>query len=430
VTDRAVPDGAVLDPAFPRLHPRPRSGWLNDPNGLAHVDGTWHVFFQHNPAAPVHGAIAWGHVSSPDLLRWTEEPVALVPRPGHPDAGGCWSGCVVDDGGVPTAVYSAVTAEAGDAQVLLATSDRTLRAWRQDATAVVPAPDDPAITDVRDPYVIAVDGRRYGIQGAGGSGLQGRPQLLHWACDDLRRWEPLGPLLTSEDPVAADVAPAQIWECPNLVRLDGRWVLVLSLWRAVGDGVGALSGVRYLVGDLQSAGAGLRFVASAGGVLDEGPAFYAPQLLPDGDRVLLWGWAWELDRTPEEVAAAGWAGVLTFPRELGLVGDVLTSRPARELTALRGAELPAGEPVAAGAFEVLAEGPVALSLLDGDREQLVLDPAFGAGTPVRVLVDGSLVEAFAADGRSLTTRAQPTTTSRWRVDGAARVHALALPADG
>ena len=119
------------DSTFPALHGRPPRGWLNDPNGLARVDGTWHVFFQHNPGAPVHGSIAWGHVSSPDLLHWTEEPVALVPRPGRPDAAGCWSGCVVDDDGVPTAVYTAVTAHASDGQVLLATSDRTLRHWQQ-----------------------------------------------------------------------------------------------------------------------------------------------------------------------------------------------------------------------------------------------------------------------------------------------------------
>lgn len=418
------------EPIFPALHGRPRRGWLNDPNGLAHVDGTWHVFFQHNPSAPVHGSITWGHVSSPDLLHWTEEPLALVPRPGQPDAAGCWSGCVVDDGGVPTAVYTGVTAEPSDAQVLLATSDRTLRHWQQTSVAVVPAPDDPAVTEVRDPFLVTVDGRRYAVQGGGRPTPDGAPVLLHWACDDLQRWEPLGPLLTVDDPVAAAVAPANIWECPNLVRLDGRWVLLISLWRAVGNGVGELACVRHLVGDLVPAGRGLRFVATSGGVLDEGPAFYAPQLLLDGDRVLLWGWAWELDRSPEQVAAAGWAGVLTFPRELALVDGTLTSRPARELTALRAGELPAGTPVDVAAFEVLGEGSVTLTLLDDDHEQQVLDPAFGGGTAVRVLVDGSLVEAFAADGRSLTTRAYPTATSRWRVDGPARVHRLALPGPG
>lgn len=423
-----MPDAVPVEPAFPRLHGRPRRGWLNDPNGLAHVDGTWHVFFQHNPAAPVHGAIAWGHLSSPDLLHWTEEPLALVPRPGQADAAGCWSGCVVDDRGVPTALYTAVTAEPSDAQVLLATSDRTLRHWRQVTRGVVPAPEDPATTEVRDPFLVTVDGRRYGVQGAGRPTPDGRPQLLHWSCDDLQRWEPLGPLLSTDDPVAAAVAPANIWECPNLVRLDGRWVLLVSLWRAAGNGEGELSGVRYLVGDLAPAGAGLRFAAATGGVLDEGPAWYAPQVLPVGDRVLLWGWACELDRTPAEVAAAGWAGVLTFPRELALEDGRVTARPARELAALRGAVVPAAEPFAEGAFEVLGDGQVGLALVDEDREQLVLDPAFAADGAVRVLVDGSLVEAFAADGRTLTTRAYPTTTSRWRVDGPARVHRLELPA--
>lgn len=95
-------------PAFPHLHVRPRWGWLNDPNGLCRVDGTYHVFFQHNPYEPVHGHLHWGHVSSPDLLRWTEHPLALVPQPGTPDAAGCWSGCVTDDDRTPTAVLTAV----------------------------------------------------------------------------------------------------------------------------------------------------------------------------------------------------------------------------------------------------------------------------------------------------------------------------------
>ena len=69
----------------------------------------------------------WGHVSSADLLTWTEEPIALRPRPGTVDAAGCWSGCVVDDGGVPTAVYTGVPTSAFDAGVVLARSDRTLR---------------------------------------------------------------------------------------------------------------------------------------------------------------------------------------------------------------------------------------------------------------------------------------------------------------
>ena len=61
---------AMPDLARPLLHIRPERGWLNDPNGVCRVDGVYHVFYQHNPAEPVHGNIHWGHASSTDLLRW------------------------------------------------------------------------------------------------------------------------------------------------------------------------------------------------------------------------------------------------------------------------------------------------------------------------------------------------------------------------
>ena len=62
--------------ALPEYHIRPGYGWLNDPNGVTRYADRWHVFFQHNAAAPVHGNIQWGHVSSSDLASWTEHPVA------------------------------------------------------------------------------------------------------------------------------------------------------------------------------------------------------------------------------------------------------------------------------------------------------------------------------------------------------------------
>jgi beta-fructofuranosidase len=40
-----------------------------------------------------------------------------------------------------------------------------------------------------------------------------------------------------------------------------------------------------------------------------------------------------------------------------------------------------------------------------------------ADQPARILVDGSMVEAFAA-GRSTTTRAYPTPASWWQVEAA------------
>ena len=375
------------DPAFPRWHGRPDRGWVNDPNGCSYVDGRYHVFFQHNPDAPRHERIAWGHMSSADLVTWQPEPVALVPRPGEPDAYGCWTGCVIDDGGVPTAVYSAVADDSEQAAVLLARGDRSLRRWQQTSAPVVPPLDR-----VRDPFVFTVDGHRYAIQGSIG------PRVLVYGCDDLTRWDDLGVLLDGHP-----LAPADIWECPNLIRFGDRWVLIVSLWTP-----SRLVGVRYLVGDLTWPGP--RFRPVTGGLLDRGPAFYAPQVLDTGDRKLMWGWSWEHGRSQAEIDAAGWAGCLTFARELTLAGDILLSRPA--VSALPG-------PAAASplAFEAaLDPGPGSLWLDD----TLVADFEVPASSlqPPRVLIDGSMVEIFDGTATPYTTRAYPTATSRWHIRGA------------
>jgi beta-fructofuranosidase len=407
----------VADPSFPALHIRPPQGWLNDPNGLCRIDGRYHVFFQYNPVAPVHEAIYWGHVSSTDLIHWQQHPIALAPRPGLIDGAGCWSGCVVDDGGVPTAVYSANPDDARNAVVALARSDRSLIHWRQDRSPARGISRSSGMEEVRDPFVFVHEGHRYAVQGAGQPA--GGPRLLLYGCDDLTQWTELGDLLTTEDPIAAEVADANIWECPNLLRVAGQWVLLVSLVGRV-NGVDQLSRVRYLIGDLVAQDQGWTFKATSGGVVDEGPAFYAPQVLAEADRTLLWAWAWELGRSERQIADAGWAGVLTFPRELYICNGILGARPATELSALRFERLPCqpGQPFQAHAFELVANGPVALRLADDGAGGLVSSAEGTPTEPARILVDGSMVETFHR-GRSHTTRAYPTVHSSWIVEGAA-----------
>lgn len=440
------------DSAFPLLHVRPATGWVNDPNGPFRWQGRYHLFYQHNPAAPVHADIAWGHASSPDLLRWDTEPVALTPTPGRLDAGGCWSGCVVDDGGVPTAVYTGIRDGVLDASVCLATAeDDGLRTWSKHDTAVARPPEELSFVGYRDPFVFTAHGHRYALVGAGLAGGAAATVLLY-ACDDLYRWTFLGPLLGADDPVAKAHAPADVWECPQLVRLADRWVLVVSLWT---DGV--LGRVAYLVGDLDPAGGVPRFTPTHGGTVDAGRDFYAPAVLAGPDRTLLWGWTWE-DRGDAEVAAAGWAGALTLPRELtlGPTGHLVSS-PAAELLELRGTatsevlavgrgpeslRLPAGPLDVELRLHCAPGRPATLALeLDGNRLELTVDPATGRvglrrqvrdadrraraatglvtpGTDVvdvRLLLDGSVVELFLPDGLVFTERLYPAASHRTTV---------------
>jgi beta-fructofuranosidase len=178
--------------------------------------------------------------------------------------------------------------------------------------------------------------------------------------------------------------------------------------------------VRYLLGDLEIGPDGPRFTPVGGGELDRGPCFYAPQVLRHDGRILLWAWSWERGRTQEDIAAAGWAGALTFCRELSLHGDTLVSRPVPELAGLRreALEITSNQPFAATAYDVELHPDArraTLWLVDRGDEQLVAEIDIAANPVVqpRILVDGSMIEIFDGTATAYTTRAYPTMTTRW-----------------
>src|SRR2546423_13522026 len=107
----ALPQSAPVDPHRPHYHFLPPSNWMNDPNGLIHWKGQYHLFYQYNPNGALHGTIHWGHAVSPDLVHWEHLPIALAPTPGGPDKDGIWSGCAVDNDGIPTIFYTGVLPE-------------------------------------------------------------------------------------------------------------------------------------------------------------------------------------------------------------------------------------------------------------------------------------------------------------------------------
>ncbi|MFH9085861.1 glycoside hydrolase family 32 protein [Streptomyces sp. NPDC017673] len=450
------------DPDAPRFRVRPPAHWINDPNGPFRWHGRHHLFYQHNPAAPVHADVHWGHVSSPDLVHWEHHPIALTPTPGGPDEAGCWSGCVVDDGGVPTAVYTGVDhAHTGLGTICLARAadpaDDRLLAWRPLPVPVVPGP--PPGLDVvmfRDPFVFRHAGRRWALVGAGHA--DGTPSVLLYDCEELTDWRFAGVLLDGHDPVAAGAFgdKAVGWECPQLFETSGGdHVLAVSLW----DGNPRTTG--YLTGRLEvAAQGGLTHAPRTGGRLDHGRDFYAPAVLKEPGRALMWGWSWEA-RDEAAVLAAGWAGTLTAPRVVDAGPDgTLRVAPAPELELLRADRPFATGPGRAvplpGAYDltVTAYGATTVTLLrsadraltlrlDPDAGTVVLDRSGwpregvggsapvtvgvppGPGLCVRLLADGSLLEVFVADRATVTERVyhRPGDVAELLVEGDAEVSA-------
>jgi beta-fructofuranosidase len=464
--DLAASDFARLaeahpDRAFPHFHPRPAQGWINDPNGVSRINGRYHVFFQYNPESARHHRIAWGHVSSADLVRWEEHPVALRPQDGGPDEYGCWTGVVTDDGGVPTAAYSGVRGDGGHSQVVISRGSADLVTWNQDGHVAASMPSDPQVTAVRDPFIFRFNGKRYAMQGAGLA--SGHAALLLYTVEDLSDWKYQGIWLTSENPVASAHTPAEIWECPQLVRVPAvsgsggassqdAWVMMFSLWLS-GDNHEHANGVGHLIGTLaEDPATGLPvFSPENGGKSDLGRDFYAPQIvqLQDGDaapdvtggpKALLWGWANEgpgrdgrRGRNQDEIDAAGWAGVLTHPRLLSVVDGSLAVAPAPEVDAYRGTQLAsqvAGSveltPYAEAVVTARSGGPgalatdavVELSLVADDASgadagQVVFSGTLAAGEELRVFVDASLVEVYRSGSVATTLRAYPAPGERW-----------------
>lgn len=426
------------DPFRPRSHFTAPSGWLNDPNGLCQWEGTWHLFYQHNPHAPVHHRIHWGHATSPDLVHWRDEPIALSPGEGA-DRDGCWSGVLVDDGGVPTIVYSG---RHGDSELpCVAVGSPDLRHWTPSpANPVIAAKPEGTRHEFRDHTVFRWQGAWRQLIGTGTADGQGA--AWQYESDDLVEWRDLGPVLTAAPTVDPDdpLFTASMWECVDLFHLgpgelgdrEGIDVLAFSAWQ---DGVtlhplawlGRYTGERFEPNRLVRLDHGGRF-------------FYAPQSFTDQQgRRIQFGWMQE-GRTEESWQAGGWCGVMSWPRQLEWIDDDLHVAPVPETELLRTQQVPfeglAGDCLD---LEVEAEldpdGQLRLGVLTSQdetttvvvtRERVLLDRSRSSldaaaeltelsgpirsedgRVTLRVIVDCSAVEVF-VNGRALSGRVYPT----------------------
>lgn len=386
----------------PIVHFTAERGWINDPHGLTFRDGEYHLFHQYVPdrlewAPHCH----WGHAVSRDLLTWEARPVALAPGDGDD---GIWTGSLVDSAAGARILYTSVASpDLGLGRIRVATAlDDDWDTWSK-GEVVARAPADLDLLAYRDPFVVREgDGWRMFV---GAATRGGEALALTYTSEDLSSWAYDGVAASRSTSLVEPVWMGALWECPQVFEVDGHWLMVSSVW----DG----DVLHYAGYGLGTYAAG-RFTATVWGRLSFGESYYAPSFFRDSEGrpcVIFW-------MRGVGDADAGWAGCLSVPYLLSVDGERLVAQPHPAVTGARAEEPGRAARGALTAVVDLEWDPAP----DGDRLVLLssgtpsatitvaagsatLDrPGHGAwsmphtGGPLRVLVDGPVLEVSTRDG--------------------------------
>ncbi len=319
----------------PVYHHTPLYGWMNDPNGMFYKDGTYHLYFQHNPYGSTWGNMTWGHSTSTDLVHWHGEDIAI-----EPDAyGSIFSGSVVVDhyntagfgeGAIVAFYTSAKSSPWGDSQ------SQSMAYSTDGGKTFTKYGGNPVLTsdkrDFRDPKVFwYAPGKHWVMILAAGQ------EMEIYSSRDLKSWK------KESSFGAKQGAHGGVWECPDLIELpvegtdETRWVLICNINPGGPFGGNA---AQYFVGTFD----GKKFVNESPTEtkwMDWGKDHYATVTFnnaPDG-RVIALGWMsnWQYQTV---LPTMQYRGANTIARDLSLYRNadgelVMRCAPSPEIEAAR-----------------------------------------------------------------------------------------------
>ncbi|MGY5848094.1 glycoside hydrolase family 32 protein [Salegentibacter sp. HM20] len=330
----------------PEFHFTPKENWMNDPNGMFYLNGTYHLFFQYYPKGNVWGPMHWGHATSQDMIVWEEQEIALAPdEKGYIFSGGG----IVDtentsgfgDGTTPPVIamftYHDPEGEKEgrddfQTQGIAYSLDQGKTFTKYEGNPVI---ENPGIRDFRDPKITRDEVHDQWVMV-----LSADDQTLFYTSQNLKDWE-----LASEFGRGLG-AHGGVWECPDFIQMpvsgtqEKKWVLIQSLNPGAYNGG---SGTQYFVGDFD----GKTFTPHKSFQdldenhdywIDFGKDNYAgvtwSNIPKEDGRHLFIGWMsnWQYATV---VPTETWRSAMTIPRELELkkTGETyrITSKPVKEL---------------------------------------------------------------------------------------------------
>ena len=402
----------------PEFHHTPAYGWMNDPNGMFYLDGVYHLYYQWNPYGSTWENMTWGHSTSKDLVNWTAEKPVLFP-----DAlGAIFSGsCVVDKNNTAGFGKNAIVAfytSAGRNQVqsMAYSTDGGYTFTKYDRNPVLIG-DCP---DFRDPKVFwnSEAGFWNMILAAG-------QEMRIYSSKNLKDWK-------FESSFGAGYgAHGGVWECPDLMKIDNKWVLICNINPG---GIFGGSATQYFVGDFD----GKRFTTNQKATLwlDYGKDHYATVTFfnaPYNRRIALaWMSNWQY---ANNVPTNQFRSANSVPRDLGVFavdGNYYCSaKPSPELLKMRGSAIKTPSETCEIVVDIKKDTKITLSnsrneyvtisynkttgVLKFDRTHsgdCTFSPDFAAETSVkvpggsrqlRIFIDRCSIEVFDSEGKAVMT---------------------------
>lgn len=303
----------------PQYHFSPPENFMNDPNGLCHWNGLYHLFYQFSPDGV--DRVHWGHAVSEDLVRWKDLPIALYPD----QENDCFSGQTLVEDSRVIATYHGT--QSGNA--IATANDDLLLEWEKH-------PDNPVIPIVEidensgspyrvfDPCIWKEDDGYYTLSGVYKNGVrsidcEGVDHIFR--SSDLSDWEYVGELISSD----YNTEPGEDYAVPNFWPIgNGKYMLLFFSHKRGGQ---------YFVGNYDKGSH--RFTPDYHGRFNNGPlaigSLHAPSATIDERGRFLAIFNVKESREPQ-----GWVGMMTLPTHLSLDTDnLLLVRPVPELENLR-----------------------------------------------------------------------------------------------
>ncbi|MHC5228406.1 glycoside hydrolase family 32 protein [Enterococcus sp. LJL99] len=316
---------------LPKFHLYPKTGLMNDPNGLSYFNGNYHVFYQWFPFDSFHGMKHWGHSTSKDLVTFEDQGFALIPDEEY-EKNGAYSGNAFEHDGKLYLFYTANYKTETDkiAKQALAIMDKDGNITKTAQNPIINGAPKGFSQELRDPFVFERNGYFYLLLGGGRflkeerTGFGDVGELLLYKSTNLLDW-------VYQGTIDLPIERGYMLECPSLVTIDGKDVLFLSPMGYEKETYryhNRFASI-YLVGHLDVEKR--TFEMEYSDELDAGFDYYAPQSFYGKDHIpLTFGW-FGCGEQVYPIDEEGWKHGLTTAQEMTLVYGKLRRFPTKEL---------------------------------------------------------------------------------------------------